>query len=89
VAQDMMGWEWHQLDNMQSICTLLQTDNHANTSPLSFLQARWPSCRPTNSGTALKEEMQSIDRQKHLMVLKLVNKLIHFITATSLHRKVK
>ena len=29
-----MGWQWHQLDNMQIICTLLQTDNHASTSPL-------------------------------------------------------
>jgi len=32
----MMGWQWHQLDHMQIICTLLQTDNHASTSPLSF-----------------------------------------------------
>jgi len=32
----MTGWQWHQLDHMQIICTLLQTDNHANTSPLSF-----------------------------------------------------
>jgi len=31
-------WQWHQLGHMQ-ICTLLQTDNHASTPPLSFLQA--------------------------------------------------
>ena len=31
------------------VCTLLQTDNHASTPPLSFLQAGCPSCRPTNS----------------------------------------
>ena len=36
------------------VCTSLQTDNHANTSPLSFLQAGCPSCRPTNSVKALK-----------------------------------
>jgi len=30
------GWQQHQLDNMQTICTLLQTDNHTNTSLLSF-----------------------------------------------------
>jgi len=35
------------------VCTLLQTDNHANTSPLSFLQAGCPSCHPTNSIKAL------------------------------------
>jgi len=46
-------WQWHQLDNMQ-ICTLPQTDNHTNIQPLSFLEARCPSCCPTNSVKALK-----------------------------------
>jgi len=45
-------WQWHQLGHMQA-CTSLQTDNHASTPPLSFLQARCPSCRPTNSVKAL------------------------------------
>jgi len=36
------------------VCTSLQTDNHASTSPLGFLQAGCPSCRPTNSVRALK-----------------------------------
>ena len=45
--------QWHQLGYMQ-LCTSLQTDNHANTPPLSFLQAGCPSCRPTNSIKALK-----------------------------------
>jgi len=30
-------WQWHQLGHMQ-ICTSLQTDYHASTPPLSFLQ---------------------------------------------------
>ena len=30
------GTQWHQLDNMQTICTSLQTDNHTNTSSLNF-----------------------------------------------------
>jgi len=46
-------WQWHQLGRMQ-VCTLLQTDNHISTLPLSFLQARCPSCRPANSVKALK-----------------------------------
>ena len=46
-------WQWHQLEHMQ-VCTSLQTDNHANTPPLSFLQAGCPSCHPTNSVKALK-----------------------------------
>jgi len=45
-------WQWHQLGHMQ-VCTLLQRDNHASTPPLSFLQARCPSCHPTNSVKAL------------------------------------
>ena len=45
-------WQWHQLGRMQ-VCTSLQTDNHARTPPLSFLQAGCPSCRPTNSVKAL------------------------------------
>jgi len=36
MKQEMMGWQWHQLDYMQIICTLLQSDNHANIPPLSF-----------------------------------------------------
>jgi len=47
-------WQWHQLGHMQ-VCTALQTDNHASTSPLSFLQAGCPSCHPTNSVKALKK----------------------------------
>ena len=46
-------WQWHQLGHMQ-VCTALQTDNHASTPPLSFLQAGCPSCRPSNSVKALK-----------------------------------
>jgi len=36
-------WQRHQLGHMQ-VCTLLQTDNHTSTSPLSFLQAA--TCLP-------------------------------------------
>ena len=46
-----MGWQWHQLDHMQIICTTLQTDNHANTSPLSFYR---PDALPATQPTASK-----------------------------------
>jgi len=46
-------WQWHPLGHMQ-VCTSLQSDNHASTPPLSFLQAGCPSCCPTNSIKALK-----------------------------------
>jgi len=34
LEQEVMGWQCHQLDHMQIICTSLQTDNHASTSSL-------------------------------------------------------
>jgi len=32
----VLGWQWHQLDHMQTICTSLQIDNHTNTSLLNY-----------------------------------------------------
>ena len=65
-------WQWHQLGHMQ-ICTSSQTDYHASTSnpPVSFLQARCPSCHPTNSVKALKGNtyrivVQYFLKQQHL-----------------------
>ena len=53
-------WQWHQLGRMQ-VCTSLQTDNHASTPPLSFLQAGCPSCRQTNSVKALKAQVEQFN----------------------------
>ena len=38
-------WQWHQLGRMQ-VCTLLQTDNHASTSPLKFFTGQMPFLPP-------------------------------------------
>ena len=43
-------WQWHQLGHMQ-VCTLLQTDTHAGTPPLSFYR---PDAIPVTQPTALK-----------------------------------
>jgi len=40
MKQEMMGWQWHQLDHMQIICTSLQTENHASTSPLLLIESK-------------------------------------------------
>ena len=56
-------WQWHQMGRMQ-VCISLQTDNHASTSPLSFLQAGCPSCHPTNSVRALKALQHKINTKK-------------------------
>ena len=58
-------WQRHQLGHMQ-VCTLLQTDNHTNTSPLSSLQAGCPSCHPTNSVKALKAQSTERISQRQL-----------------------
>jgi len=51
LEQEMMRWQWHQLDHVQIICTSLQTDNHASTSPFSFYR---PDALPTAKPTASK-----------------------------------
>ena len=38
-------WQWHQLGHIQ-VCTSLQTDNHANTSPLTFFTGQMPFLPP-------------------------------------------
>jgi len=65
-------WQWQ-------VCTSLQTDNHASTPPLSFLQAGCPSRRPTNSVKALKaindkrsqKLKQTADICRHYLLLTL------------------
>jgi len=32
----VLGWQWHQLDHMQAICTSLDTGNHTNASSVNF-----------------------------------------------------
>jgi len=73
------GWQWHQLGHMQ-VCTSLQTNNHASTPLLSFLQAGCPSCRPTNSVKALKA------RERYLEIFQGVQnfKMGHVTLTTSL-----
>ena len=48
------------------VCTSLQTDNHASTPPLCFLQAGCPSCRPTNSVKALKALAEICDNKRNM-----------------------
>jgi len=59
LKQEMMGWQWHQLDHIQIICTRLQTDNHTSTPSLNFLRVGCSSWRPTNSVKALKARIFS------------------------------
>jgi len=58
-------WQWHQLGCMQ-VRTSLQTDSQASTPPLSFLQAKCPPCRPTNSVEALKAKVNTMRVRKKI-----------------------
>jgi len=60
-----MGWQWHQLDHMQIICTLFQTDNQASTSSLNFLQVECSCWCPTKSVKVVKAKVGTYNhRQK-------------------------
>ena len=50
MKQEMIGWQWHQLDHVQLIYTSLQTDDHASTLSLSFYRSdALPDTQPTVS----------------------------------------
>ena len=73
----VLGRQQHQLDNMQTICTLLGTDNHSNTSLLKFLQTGCSSWYPSNSVKALKA-LELIETQPGPR--KVCNNRVSFIT---------
>jgi len=54
MKQEMMVWQWHQLDHVQINCTSLQTDNHASTSPLSFFAGWMPFLLPNQQHQSTK-----------------------------------
>ena len=60
MRQEMMGFgmQWHQLDHMQTICTLLQTDNHTNILSLNFYRPDALTDAQPNSVKALKDKLQ-------------------------------
>jgi len=37
MKQEMMGWQWHQLNHMQIIYTPFHTDNHTSTSSVKHI----------------------------------------------------
>jgi len=46
----VLGWQCHQLDHMQTICTSLQADDHTNISSLNIYRLdALPGTQPTVS----------------------------------------
>jgi len=77
MEQEIVGWQWHQLDHIQIIFTLLQTDNLINTLSLTpvhhrsvFLQAGCPSCRPTVK--TLKANLCATDSYKPCLLFQRI-----------------
>jgi len=62
MKQAMMGWQWHQLDHMQIICTSFQTDNHASTSSLNFYR---PDTLTDTQPTVSKQWTQTTGIKEH------------------------
>jgi len=61
------GWQCHQLGHMQ-VCTSLQTDNHASTSPLCSFSGQMPFLLPnqqrqSTEGTLKPVTKGTINRQ--------------------------
>ena len=61
-------WQWHRLDHIQ-VCTSLQTDNHANTSLLSFFTGRMPFLSPN-------QQRQSTEGSKYLQCVQKKNAFV-------------
>ena len=62
----VLRWQWHQLDHMQTIWTLLQTYNHTNTSSLNVYRPdALPDAQPTVSKAleAISEREQSLQTE--------------------------
>jgi len=58
MKQEIMGWQWHQLDHIQIICTLLQTDNHSSASSLDFFTSRMVFLMPHQQYQSTEEQVK-------------------------------
>jgi len=51
MKQEMMLWQWHQLDNMQIVCTYMNEQMNTSTPSLDFFNEpdALPATQPTVS----------------------------------------
>jgi len=78
MKEEMMRWQWHQLDHMQVSCTLLQTDNYASTSPLSFYR---PDALPAAQPAASKHWRHNIRCFWHILVWSFEQPVMDYLFA--------
>ena len=62
------GWQWHQLDHMQTTCTSLQRDNRTSTSSAnSYRPGALPDAQPTASKHCRqKQALSTSSKSAHL-----------------------
>jgi len=65
-------WQWHQLGHMQ-VCTSLQTDSHASTSPLSFFTGQMPFLPPNQQRQSTKGKSETKYQTKNHSSFRLAN----------------
>ena len=70
----MIGWQWHQLDHMQIICTSLQTDNHTSTHsvfyrPDAFLPPNQQHQSTEGTMTTKKETKVESSQSEHTEIM--------------------
>jgi len=93
LEQEMIGWQWHQLDYIQIICTTLQTDNHASTSPLNFFTGRMPFLLPNQQHQSTEGKVDKINQQispsiftNHALLWVQIKQLVTQPAARLIHR---
>jgi len=64
MKQEMMRRQWHQLDHMQIICTLLQADTNASTSSLIFFTGQTLFLTPNQQHQSTEGNINAYKNQK-------------------------
>ena len=77
----MIGWQWHQLDYMQIICSILQTDNHASTPSLNFFMGRMLFLTPN-------QQCQSTEGKKETVTLSIFEQIVSWYLVLSGGRQI-
>jgi len=70
MKQEMMRWQWHQLDHMQIICTSIQTDKyHASTSSVSIFIDRMLFLMPNQLSHSTECKLAIYETEQRLTII--------------------
>jgi len=78
LEQEMMRWQWHQLNHMQITCTSHQAGNHISTSPQSFYR---PDALPAAQPTASKHWKDN--NNNNIIIIVIIMKTIFMVLSSS------